>query len=74
MRRFLDSNFHRSLELLESFSGEDRNLRMEIRKLTKFRVIFREFHRQVARGGVVETDGRDFANCIHRRDVGVNEA
>ena len=54
MRRFFDSNFDKSLELLESFSGEDRNLRMEIRKLTKFRVIFREFHRQVARGGVVE--------------------
>ena len=53
MRRFFDSNFDKSLELLESFSGEDRNLRMEIRKLTKFRVIFREF-RQVAHGGVVE--------------------
>lgn len=75
MRRFLDSNFDKSLELLESFSGEDRNGNKKIDEVScDISRVSRVIHRQVARGGVVETVDRDFANCIHRLDVGVNEA
>lgn len=55
MRRFLDSNFDKSLELLESFSGEDRNGNKKIDEVScDISRVSRVIHRQVARGGVVE--------------------
>lgn len=70
MRRFLDSNFDKSLELLESFSGEDRNGNKKIDEVSC------DISRVSASSAwwSRRTVGRDFANCIHRLDVGVNEA